>query len=111
MALLLSRFFNPLIPPLHTSAYLAKKVSSASVCTTVDNLIFLSLFSFDLPFVALIISGSGSEVDKSGKVVIEVSDVARGVEESCVPYVTVGINQIWAGTGRLGTIIAYSVSG
>ena len=35
-ALLLSRFFNPDIPALHTSAYLLKNPSRASAATTVE---------------------------------------------------------------------------
>lgn len=35
-ALLLSRFFNPDMPALHTSAYLLKKPSKASAVTTVE---------------------------------------------------------------------------
>lgn len=60
-ALLRSLFFRPLILVLHTSAYFAKKVSNPSASTIVDSLIFLSLFSLDLPFVARMMRGRGCE--------------------------------------------------
>src|SRR3954454_1751324 len=58
-ALLRSLFFSPDIPCLHTSAYLTKKLSKSSASTTVESLIFLLLFSFDLPFDARMRMGNG----------------------------------------------------
>lgn len=65
-ALLLSLFLSALIPPLHISAYLAKKDSSSSGCTMVDSFIFSARLSLPLLFVARIRSGIGASRARSG---------------------------------------------
>lgn len=61
-----SLFFSPCIPALQTSAYRTKKASSLSASTTVDNLILSARWSFDLPLLARMRTGSGEAGFRSG---------------------------------------------
>jgi hypothetical protein len=64
-AFLLSRFFKPVIPILHNSAYLAKNPSRSSGWTMVAILIFFLRFSLDFPFVARMSIGDGVDGERS----------------------------------------------
>jgi hypothetical protein len=81
------------MPLLHTSAYLAKKASSSSGCTTVLSLIFAVFARLPFPSVACIMTGKGCDMSRSEKSSVEgvVDVVVSGVQVTsryvrCVTY-------------------------